>query len=286
VLARFKDQKVNFFPATVVGPPVATAPDVDVPLETEVLVRFDDDMETMVQLRHIRRLHLIEGSTVKLAIPEYNKGMYIVRRVEYDPKEPGKPDVNNDNIVYVTPKKGGPTEEIRVPLDKVFVTGQLFAQFKERYLFTTTSTSTTIARTKYPGLVSRQVSSSPRIVRGSIRPTTSLFQNMVFAISLVQPPKSASAAKSKETLMQTIVANSGCVVDDGLQEIFHHPGDVEGKLVLQPDFVDTTFCAVIADGYSRKPKYLQALALGIPCLASRWVESCIQQVLPPHFRKH
>jgi hypothetical protein len=110
---------------------------------------------------------------------------------------------------------------------------------------------------------------------------------MVFAISLVQPRKSTSAAPSKETLTQTIVANCGYVVDDdGLQEIFHPPGDVEGELVLQPDFVDTTFCAVIADGYSRKPKYLQALALGIPCLATRWVESCIQKVsllprLPP-----
>ena len=274
VFARFKDHKNNFFPATVVEPPVAP-PDAQVPLETAVLVRFDDDMETMVELRHIRRLHLIEGITVKLAIPEYNKRIYIVQRVEYDPKETGKPDINNDNIVYVTPKKG--TDEIRVPIAKVFVTGQLFAQFKEPYLFTSTS------RTKYPGLISRQVSSSPRIVRGA---KTSLFQNMVFAISLVQPRKSTSAATSKETLTQTIVANCGYVVDEGgLQEIFHGPEDVEGQLVLQPDFADTTFCAVIADGYSRRTKYLQALALGIPCLASRWIESCIQKVTlpPPNF---
>ena len=277
VLARFKDHRVNFFPATVMEPPIATSPDQELPLETEVLVRFDDSTETMVQLRHIRRFHLVEGTTIKLWIDQYKKGTYIVQRVGYDPTESKKTDINNNNIVYVTPKNGRSTEQIQVPIDKVYVTGQLFAQFEERYLFTNTSSS----RTKYSGLISRQVSSSPHLVRGPIRPSSPLFQNMVFAISLTQPPKSSSAATSKETFTQLIITNSGYVADEGLHDIFLLPDDVDGALILKPEFADTTFCAVIADGHSRKAKYLQALALGIPCLACRWIESCIQQVPPP-----
>ena len=275
VLARFKDLKVNFFPATVVEPPVTTSGQ-EVSLETEVLIRFDDGLETMVQLRHIRRLHLLEGISVKLWIPEHNKGVYIVRRLEHDPHESGNTDILGNNVVYVTPKKLSLTEEIRVPMDKVYATGQLFAQFKERYMFTSSTPSA-----KYFGLVSRQASSSPRIVRGPIRSTSSLFQNMVFTISLVQPPKSSAAATSKEALTQTILMNGGRVVDDGLQEIFNPPDDVEGSLVLKSEFSETTFCAVIADGHTRKAKYLQALALRIPCLACRWIESCIQHVSFP-----
>ncbi|KAK7743084.1 radiation sensitive protein rad9 [Diatrype stigma] len=38
---------------------------------------------------------------------------------------------------------------------------------------------------------------------------------------------------------------------------------------------DTGFTALIADGHSRKVKYMQALALGLPCLAPKWITSCI-----------
>lgn len=38
---------------------------------------------------------------------------------------------------------------------------------------------------------------------------------------------------------------------------------------------DAGFTALIADGHSRKVKYMQALALGLPCLASKWIETCV-----------
>ena len=36
------------------------------------------------------------------------------------------------------------------------------------------------------------------------------------------------------------------------------------------------FCALLTDKYSRKEKYLQALALHIPCLSSTWLGACLK----------
>ena len=95
---------------------------------------------------------------------------------------------------------------------------------------------------------------------------------MIFAISV---------NKDRETLTKAVLMHNGHVVEDGLHEIFHTPDDVDGELVACDEWAQSTFCAVIADGYSRKTKYLQALALGIPCLSSRWIDNCIRQVLIP-----
>ena len=150
----------------------------------------------------------------------------------------------------------------------------MFTQFKDRlYLYTNTSSS----RSKLS--ISRNVSSSPNVARGSMRPISQLFSNMVFAISMASSSKGTE--KIKETLTETIIAHSGHVVEEGLDEIFEIAEDVEGDLVLKSEFSSSTFCAVIADEYSRKVKYLQALALGIPCLATKWIESCIKQVRHP-----
>lgn len=270
VLALFKDAKMNYFPATVLEPPSVISADQEAPVDTEVLVRFDDGTKTTVQLRHIRRFHLEPGDVVKLLLDAHKKYQYVVRRVENDPKEEGGTDVYNNNVIVVTQKKAGATEELRFPIDKVFVTGTLFTQFKDRlYLFTNTSSSR-----KFPG--SRNVSSSPHLSRGPLRPISQLFSNMVFAISMGSSSKGTE--KAKETLTETIIAHGGHVSEDGLDEIFEVAEDVEGDLVLKSEFSSTTFCAVIADEYSRKVKYLQALALGIPCLATKWIESCIKRV--------
>jgi hypothetical protein len=49
------------------------------------------------------------------------------------------------------------------------------------------------------------------------------------------------------------------------------------ELSLTPEGRATGFTALIADGHSRKVKYMQALALGLPCLAARWVTACLDR---------
>ncbi len=51
----------------------------------------------------------------------------------------------------------------------------------------------------------------------------------------------------------------------------------DDNLQLVPRAAETGFTALIADGYSRKVKYMQALALGLPCLAPHWITVCLDR---------
>lgn len=266
VFALFKNIKSYYYPATVLEPPVVSTTDQEVPLDTSVLVRFDDGTETTVQLRHVRRMDLQPGDIVKQYLDPAKGSNYTILRCEYDPNEPGNPDINGNNIVVVTEKtRKSTTEEKRFPAEKVYLLpGQFNKLDSRRYLFATLSI-------QHPVTLPRQVSSSPHVTR-PLRPHSTLFRNMIFAISV---------NKGRETLTKAVRMHNGHVVEDGLDGIFHDPDDVDGQLVIFDEWTSSTFCAVIADGYSRKTKYLQALALGMPCLSSRWIDNCIRQVLIP-----
>ncbi|KAI7187019.1 hypothetical protein KC363_g6240 [Hortaea werneckii] len=63
-------------------------------------------------------------------------------------------------------------------------------------------------------------------------------------------------------------------VDDDNEEMNDGVDDGEGTrplLRLKPQYHDLGFAALIADKHSRRAKYMQALALNLPTLSSRWV---------------
>ncbi|KAI6850536.1 hypothetical protein KC332_g2655 [Hortaea werneckii] len=63
-------------------------------------------------------------------------------------------------------------------------------------------------------------------------------------------------------------------VDDDNEEMNDGGDDGEGTrplLRLKPQYQDLGFAALIADKHSRRAKYMQALALNLPTLSSRWV---------------
>ncbi|KAI7713573.1 hypothetical protein KC353_g7442 [Hortaea werneckii] len=131
-----------------------------------------------------------------------------------------------------------------------------------------------------------------------------LFSGMAFAISF----GSNEAEKSEVTRL--IRRNGGMILETGFDELFEIPdldasgndptplrrstskknkpadadhealddggdGDGEGTkrplLRLKPQYHDLGFAALIADKHSRRAKYMQALALNLPTLSSRWV---------------
>ncbi|KAI1390875.1 uncharacterized protein F4822DRAFT_426722 [Hypoxylon trugodes] len=115
-----------------------------------------------------------------------------------------------------------------------------------------------------------------------------IFEGMVFALSF----QSGQVRKSKEkngdrgTIERMIRQEGGKILSDGFDELFKFdsfqatnstsaPRTLSSSLTLLNR--DTGFAALIADGHSRKVKYMQALALGIPCLAPKWIMSCISK---------
>ncbi|GAB1739569.1 hypothetical protein NU219Hw_g4519t1 [Hortaea werneckii] len=128
-----------------------------------------------------------------------------------------------------------------------------------------------------------------------------IFSGMAFAISF----GSNEAEKSEVTRL--IRRNGGMILETGFDELFEIPdldangnestpvrrntskktkpvgdeneetnggSDGEGTkplLRLKPQYHDLGFAALIADKHSRRAKYMQALALNLPTLSSRWV---------------
>lgn len=116
-----------------------------------------------------------------------------------------------------------------------------------------------------------------------------IFAGMAFAISYVADDT------QKATVISMINSHGGFVLEDGFEELFDLPNVVSSSetspqksppqkqrvptsivnetagLQLKPDYKELNFVALIADRHSRRAKYMQALALGLPTLSGRWV---------------
>lgn len=110
-------------------------------------------------------------------------------------------------------------------------------------------------------------------------PYTGLFGNMAFAISFVDIKQ-----HSIDDTTKSIIARGGHILKGGFDELFKGASITQSRtqtnedlpeLALNPKASTTGFTALIADKHSRKVKYMQALALGIPCISLRWTQACV-----------
>lgn len=142
-------------------------------------------------------------------------------------------------------------------------------------------------------------------------PTSKLFDGMAFAVSY-RDSTSASEA-DKDDLVRLIRANGGRIIDD-FKDLFiidsaalatpsisrtssslatttgrktsprkPSPAEVRmGELELSPMAKQLGFVALVGDHYTRKMKFIQALALSLPCLSAQWIRRCIarQKLIP------
>lgn len=149
--------------------------------------------------------------------------------------------------------------------------------------------------------VSRQGRTSIRessVTRTNSRSAAKIFSGMVFAISFQgrlpdegDVQYNARMAVSSQ-ITSKVKAGGGKVLLDGFEQLFDFSpvknADREGVIVsstpqpdddiiLAPSARQTGFTALIADGHSRKAKYMQALALGLPCIHERWITTCVEK---------
>ncbi|KAF5622482.1 DNA damage checkpoint protein [Fusarium sp. NRRL 52700] len=109
-----------------------------------------------------------------------------------------------------------------------------------------------------------------------------LFEGMVFAISFSDQFK----AQERKKLATKITQSGGIILAEGFQDMFEHSSimnatdvvmDEQDSLQLNKPISESGFTALIADKHSRKVKYMQALALGLPCLAPQWITTCFNK---------
>ncbi|PBP16355.1 BRCT domain protein [Diplocarpon rosae] len=97
---------------------------------------------------------------------------------------------------------------------------------------------------------------------------SALFKKMTFAVSYV------SNEHEKDDVTKLILENGGRILPDGFDSLFEaaHPAE---DLALSSSAKTLGFTALIADEHSRKAKYMQALALGLPCVSGHWITACV-----------
>ncbi|KAK3359009.1 hypothetical protein B0T25DRAFT_82716 [Lasiosphaeria hispida] len=133
-------------------------------------------------------------------------------------------------------------------------------------------------------MMAQQTQQGPKILEG-----------MAFAISFQsrRPGESTDQYNTRmecsTTIEKRIKQAGGRILDTGFDELFDvspirtatsspvAASQVEPEISLTEAGRSTGFAALIADGHSRKVKYMQALALGLPCLASRWITTCLDR---------
>ena len=104
--------------------------------------------------------------------------------------------------------------------------------------------------------------------------TDGLFVGMVFAVSYSESSGNRPTNPQKANVTREIIARGGSIVTEGFEELFD--SDSSTNLRLCANVRGYGFTCLIADRHSRKAKYMQALALGLPCLSGYWVEHCVR----------
>lgn len=193
-------------------------------------------------------------------------------------------------------------QPVNVPVTDLYITNTLWARFEQRGTDGPPMYQDPEPRLHTPLQVSTPSTPSSRTRRHNLtsaaQSTTNLadvftankggiFSNMAFAISY-----DATWDRERSLVTKLIQDNGGQVLTEGFEQLFESVGskltspskprptatdDDAQDLRLSPAFQNLSFVALVANAHSRRTKYMQALALNIPCLAGRWISDCIDK---------
>lgn len=268
-------------------------------------VRFDDGTTVFLEMHQIRRLDLRIGDIVKIDRNQMRGKTYVVRgfksQIVPSEEEIRLTDIRGYKTVLLALKgrdimSGSKLDErdlLEIPATDIFLNGHLWSKFADRsYEPANRFPSSAVTRLLTPSETSTPTTPSSRSRRKSMKETktsrvqesfdvapakrTRLFRNMVFAVSL------GANEDSKNDIIKAILENGGSVLELGFDELFHeidpskaYGGDGKEALRLRTWAQDTGFTALLAATHSRTAKYVQALALNLPCIHYRWVMDCL-----------
>ncbi|KAA8647580.1 hypothetical protein EYZ11_007842 [Aspergillus tanneri] len=300
VFAPWSGAKRAYYPATCFGKPFGTS-------NTRYLVKFEDAAPIEVPMSAVKRLELRIGDAVKVDVPNVPKVTHIIRGFsdklsaddlsrEVSSGTMRMIDIYGHATVILGPKQRkslpsgtltGPESVVRVPISRVYLDTILWNQLKDRTYTYSSGLGHTESRLQTPSdRHLTPMSPSTRLSR-SIRYSNGVFSGMVFAVSY------GDNNGTKSRIMRMILDNGGHILNDGFNELFDLPSNAplattskspapivnerQSLLRLTRGAEDIGFACLIADRHSRRPKYMQALALNLPCLSDRWIEDCVAQ---------
>lgn len=198
-----------------------------------------------------------------------------------------------------------PSAHISVPMASIYLTASLCKRLRDRSF----ALSSMISPTKSVSYIGtpiadplttpsftrrgtavlsflKDVTTRAASVASTARSSSGVFSNMAFVIT------STTADVDKDSVTRLIKSNNGQVLEHGFHELFDYESEevppssgnhqrtsstFEGSngLVLKQAYKDLGFVALISDAHSRSTKYIQALALNVPCLHVRWIHDSL-----------
>ena len=304
VFAHFNGGNGAYYSATCIGVIAGDEPRYN--------VQFDDETTDTVNAHSVKRLELHPGDLIKVDLPGSRAKTFVVvgmtGRQEVDHittsasaglREARLPevDVHGFTKVLVVQKPSGTFQgipqgqRVEVPLPQTYITSTLWSNLKNReYSY---AAPEPMARdglrtpAEWPSTPSSPQSRTRRIKNSAFAPPASLapqrsgvFQRMAFSLTNIASSTDLERAKS------TILSNGGTILENGFAHLFHIPSldrtgsprKSDADQVFHLTAASTSkyaFTCLIADRHCRRAKYIQALALGIPCLATRWITDCV-----------
>ncbi|KAF3479772.1 BRCT domain-containing protein [Arthroderma uncinatum] len=298
IFAFFNGRPTGYYPAVC----VATSDGVT---SQRILVRFEDsDKPEKIDIRGAKTLELKIGDIVKVNLPDVPKVPHYVTGFGTKIQSPIDPDENMSDwdkqmsdiyghttvrlkrkLTKIVPKVKIP-RSISVPISKIYMDQNLWSRFGERPY---SPRSSLLRDSRSAVHQTMEQSMQSRITQASQTPNleperTGIFSGMAFALSYSGNEK---RGKDVESMLSD---NGGVILKDGFDQLFEHSSwalalptstaeqvKTEGPLTLTPRAKEMGFTCLITDQYSRRAKYMQALALNLPCLAGQWVYECIEK---------
>jgi hypothetical protein len=212
-----------------------------------------------------------------------------------------------------------PAEPISVPVGSTYLTTSLWTRFRDRsFNFSPPASPSQAASplgtpvtavdtlgtpsfsrrgTAIPSLLRDATARAASVTSSSTRSSTGAFINMAFVLT------STAVDVDKEAMAKVIKTHGGQVLEHGFHELFEYESAdmppssqsrrrsasaVEGSagLALKHQYKDLGFVALLSDSHSRSTKYIQALALNVPCLHLRWVHDSLSASHAVSFAKY
>jgi hypothetical protein len=212
-----------------------------------------------------------------------------------------------------------PAQHVSVPMGSIYLTTQLWTRLRDRSFnfsppaspskstsrittpITAVDPMTTLSFTRrgttVPSLLKDATARAASVASSSARSSSGVFSNMAFVLT------STAEGVDKEAIARLLKTNGGLVLEQGFHELFDYesadmPSSSQGRrrsasvaegsvgLTLKPVHKDLGFVALITDSHSRSTKYIQALALNVPCLHLRWVQDSLTATRAAPFTRY
>ncbi|THG98971.1 hypothetical protein EW026_g3297 [Hermanssonia centrifuga] len=231
-------------------------------------IHFDDETEDDVHINYIRRCELNEGDHV---ISNITKGKGKV--VDGSRCAP-------DNVVIVEFDNGEELDQQELDLRDIKIANRsITSQWKDRML-----NADDIVTIVKPKGVKLSPSSSKLSLNSSASSTRKLFMKTGFVVTLSILDENPD--KKRNQLTKDLKSTSGEVFEDW-SNIFDMPGTyslsgkrweiTKGEVTFDKgDDLHRVF--LLSDDANQKPKFLFALALGIPCIRTEWLSDSIHSL--------